>query len=73
MALPELPEHVIKEGSWSGSGAARTVDMHMSLLPTRRSSVFLAIVVDVGGDCIFGHRLLDLNAEYGLTPHGARS
>jgi hypothetical protein len=73
MALPELPEHVIKEGIvervWRSSDGRYA---HV-LLPTRRSSVFLAIVVDVGGDCIFGHRLLDLNAEYGLTPHGARS
>jgi hypothetical protein len=36
------------------------------LVMTRTKNVYLAIVVDLAHDSIHGHRLLDLNKEYGL-------
>ena len=38
------------------------------LVVTGTKNVFLAIVVDLVRNTIFGHRLLDLNVEYGLMP-----
>lgn len=38
------------------------------LVVTRTKNVFLAVVVDLARDTIFGHHLLDLNQEYGLLP-----
>jgi hypothetical protein len=37
------------------------------LVVTRTNNVFMAVVVDLARETIFGHHLLDLNHEYGLT------
>ena len=37
------------------------------LVPAGRYNVFLVIVVDRLRGSVYGHRILDLNAEYGLT------
>ena len=37
------------------------------LASTTSKNVYLVIVVDLRGRCIHGHRLLDLNKEYGLS------
>ena len=37
------------------------------LVMTKTKNVYLVIVVDLARDSIFGHRLLDLNREYGLA------
>jgi hypothetical protein len=37
------------------------------MVVTSAKNVFLAIVVDLKGDAVFGHHLLDLNQEYGLV------
>jgi hypothetical protein len=37
------------------------------LVPVGRHNVFLVIVVDRVHGSVYGHRVLDLNAEYGLT------
>jgi hypothetical protein len=37
------------------------------LVPTNTKNVFVTVVVDLARDRIFGHYLLDLNHEYGLT------
>ena len=37
------------------------------LVGTHTKNVFLVIVVDLVADEIYGHRLLDLNKEYGLS------
>jgi hypothetical protein len=37
------------------------------LVMTRTKNVYLAVVVDLARDSICGHRLLDLNREYGLS------
>jgi len=37
------------------------------LVMTRSSNVYLVVVVEVSNDEVFGHRLLDLNKEYGLA------
>jgi hypothetical protein len=37
------------------------------LVMTKTKNVFLAVVVDLAHDSFYGHRLLDLNREYGLT------
>lgn len=36
------------------------------LLPTEKQNVFLTIVVDLEKKIIFGHKILDLNKEYGI-------
>lgn len=38
------------------------------IIETDRPDIFLVVVVDVRVPSIFGHRLLDLNVEYGLIP-----
>jgi hypothetical protein len=37
------------------------------LVVTRTKNVLVAVVIDLVRDTIFGHHLLDLNQEYGLT------
>jgi hypothetical protein len=37
------------------------------LVMTRTKNVYLAVVVDLVHNSIYGHRLLDLNREYGLS------
>lgn len=37
------------------------------LVMTTKKNVYLAVVVDLADDSIHGHRLLDLNREYGLS------
>ena len=36
------------------------------LVMTKTKNVYLTVVLDLAHDSIFGHRLLDLNREYGL-------
>ena len=38
------------------------------LIETDRPDIFLVVVVDVRTNAVHGHRLLDLNVEYGLIP-----
>jgi hypothetical protein len=38
------------------------------LVMTRTKNVYLVVVVNLAQDSIYGHRLLDLNREYGLLP-----
>lgn len=38
------------------------------LIATDRPDIFLVVVVDVRKNAVHGHRLLDLNVEYGLIP-----
>ena len=38
------------------------------LMMTRTKNVYMVIVIDLVNDRILGHRLLDLNQEYGWTP-----
>jgi hypothetical protein len=40
------------------------------LIPAGRFNVFLVIVADRIHGSVFGHRVLDLNAEYGLDERG---
>ena len=40
------------------------------LIPVGRHNVFLVIVADRVHGSVYGHRVLDLNAEYGLTELG---
>lgn len=51
-------EHIYRNGS-------QTFDQ--VLVATRTKNVFVVVVVDLSAHAIFGHRLLDLNHEYGLT------
>jgi len=37
------------------------------LVMTKTKNVYLVVVVDLAHDSIYGHRLLDLNREYGLS------
>ncbi|HEV3262103.1 MAG TPA: hypothetical protein VG013_34950 [Gemmataceae bacterium] len=39
---------------------------HVNVI-TRTKNVYLVVVVDLVHDSIYGHRLLDLNREYGLS------
>jgi hypothetical protein len=38
------------------------------LAATDRHNVFVAVIVDLVGSAVLGHRLLDMNREYGITP-----
>jgi hypothetical protein len=38
-----------------------------ALVMTRTKNIYLVVVVDLARDSIYGHRLLDLNREYGLV------
>ncbi len=41
------------------------------LIPTETRNVYLVLVVDLAGEFVFGHHLLNLNHKYGLeTPEG---
>ena len=40
------------------------------LVMTKTKNVYLTVVVDLVGDVIHGHHLLDLNEKYGLTEGG---
>jgi hypothetical protein len=40
------------------------------LIPAGRKNVFLVIVVDGKRGAVFGHRILNLNVEYGLEEKG---
>ena len=40
------------------------------MVMTKTKNVYLVIVVDLTGDGIHGHHLLDLNEKYGLTSDG---
>jgi hypothetical protein len=37
------------------------------LVMTRTKNIYLAVVVDLAHDSVYGHRLLDLNKNYGRT------
>jgi len=37
------------------------------LVMTRTKNVYLVVVVDLAHDSIYGHRLLDMNREFGLS------
>jgi hypothetical protein len=37
------------------------------LVMTRTKNVYLVVVIDLAHDLFYGHRLLDLNREYGLS------
>jgi hypothetical protein len=39
---------------------------HVNVM-TKTKNVYLVVVVDLAHDSIYGHRLLDLNREYGLS------
>jgi hypothetical protein len=39
---------------------------HVSVM-TKTKNVYLVVVVDLAHDSVYGHRLLDLNREYGLS------
>ena len=42
------------------------------LVMTTSKSVYLAVVVDLADDRIYGHHLLDLNEKYGVAAAGER-
>ena len=39
---------------------------HVQVMTTTKN-VYLVVVVDLHKDCVYGHYLLDLNKEYGLS------
>lgn len=62
----ELQGHLVVDGVVEL--VYRSGDGHYDhvLVMTRTKNVYLVVVVDLWQDSIFGHRLLDLNAEYGF-------
>lgn len=63
----QLPQRVI-DGNWV-EYVYRSQFNHYDhvLIPAGRFNTFLVVVVDRVHGSIFGHKVLDLNAEYGLT------
>ena len=68
-AIPasELGSHQVQSGVVERvyRNGADTFD-HV-LVATKSANVYLAIVVDLAGQSVMGHRVLDLNLEYGLV------
>jgi hypothetical protein len=66
----ELPQQAI-DGNWV-QYVYRSQFNHYDhvLVPAGRFNVFLVIIVDRLHGSVYGHRLIDLNAEYGLGPDG---
>ena len=50
-------------------GVYRTEDDHFDhvMVTTKTNNVYLVVVVDLVKNSFYGHRLLDLNREYGLA------
>lgn len=63
----DLEGHTIHEGFVEGvyRNADNSFD-HVNVI-TMTKNVYLVVVVDLAHDSIYGHRLLDLNREYGLS------
>ena len=63
----DLKGHVIYEPFVDG--VYRTEDDHFDhvMVMTKTLNVYLVVVVDLPSDSFQGHRLLDLNQEYGLS------
>ena len=64
VVVPDCVEYVYRN-------ATDTFD-HV-LVVTNTKNVYLVVVVDLVRDAIFGHRLLDLNHEYGLSTRSGPS
>jgi hypothetical protein len=63
----DLEGHVIYDPFVDG--VYRTEDDHFDHVSvmTKTKNVYLVVVVDLANDSFYGHRLLDLNREYGLS------
>jgi hypothetical protein len=68
--MVELPQQVI-DGEWV-EYVYRSQFGHYDhvLVPAGSFNVFLVIVVDRVHGSVYGHRILDLNSEYGLDERG---
>jgi site-specific DNA-adenine methylase len=66
----ELPQRVLERELVECVYRSESGHYDHVLVPTGRHNVFLTIVVDRVHRLIFGHRILDLNALYGLDESG---
>jgi len=64
VVVPNCVEHVYRN-------ASNTFD-HV-LVVTNTKNVYLVVIVDLIRGTIFGHRLMDLNHEYGLSTNSTKS
>jgi hypothetical protein len=67
-SLVSLPQEVV-DGQWV-EYVYRSQFNHYDhvMIPAGRYNAFLVVVVDRLHGSVLGHRILDLNAEYGLQP-----
>lgn len=65
--VDDLEGHVIYEPFVDG--VYRTEDDHYDhvMVMTKTKNVYLVVVIDLVSDSFYGHWLLDLNREYGIT------
>ena len=67
-AIPagDFADHDCSAGNVSNAWTDATGNFQHVLINTENKNIFMVIVLDLRNDSIFGHRLLDLNHEYGL-------
>lgn len=63
----DLEGHVIYEPFFDGVHRTEDDRFDHVLVMTKTKNVYLVVVVDLASDDFHGHRLLDLNREYGLS------
>ena len=64
---PDLEGHSINDGLVESVYRSDDGRYDHVLVMTRTKDVYLTVVVDLARGSIHGHRLLDLNREYGLS------
>lgn len=69
-AIPsaDFQEHDCSAGSVTYAWKTSTGAFQHVLVNSEDKNVFMVLVLDVANRCVLGHRLLDLNREYGLVP-----
>lgn len=67
-AIPadDFADHDCSEGNVSRAWTDASGCFQHVLVDTDHKNVFMVIVLDLRGRSVFGHRLLDLNNEYGI-------
>lgn len=68
VAPADLQGHSIDDGSVEDVYRAPDDRFDHVLATTKTKNVYLAILVDLKQDAIYGHHLLDLNRIYGIMP-----
>ncbi len=63
----DLAGHSVDDGTVEAAYRSADGRFDHALVMTRTANVYLVVVVDLRADEVYGHYLLDLNREYGLS------